>query len=125
MSTAASPTVRLVLAPGPRDSIEEVDVTRAGVLVARYSNVRGQLERFTFDGRAWTGSRLPLNDTGAVGIVSADVDEDVAYATYTDFLQPTTLYSTNVATQKGDADQGDAGEVRCEPVYDGSVRGHF
>ncbi len=98
--TAAAPTVRLVLAPGARDSIEEVDVTRAGVLVARYSNVRGQLERFTFDGREWKGARLPLPDTGAVGIVSADVDEDVAYSTYTDFLQPTTLYSTNVATQK-------------------------
>ena len=99
-ATNARPTVRLVLAPGPRDSIEEVAVTRAGVLVAKYSNVRGQLVRYTFDGRQWAGVRLPLNDTGAVGIASADVDEDVAYATYTDFLQPTTLYSTNVATQK-------------------------
>ncbi len=95
-----SPTVRLVLAPGPRDLIEEVGVTRAGVLVARYSNVRGQLERFTFDGKQWSGSRLPLNDTGSVGIVSADNDEDVAYTTYTDFPQPATLYSTNVSTQK-------------------------
>jgi prolyl oligopeptidase len=96
----ASPTIRLVLAPGPRDAVEEVSVSRAGVLVARYSNVRGQLLRFTFDGREWASARLPLSDTGAVGIVSADVDEDAAYATYTDFLQPTTLYSTNVATQK-------------------------
>src|SRR5262249_53983117 len=45
-----SPTIRLVLAPGPRDSVEDVAVTRAGVLVAKYSNVRGQLDRFTFDG---------------------------------------------------------------------------
>jgi prolyl oligopeptidase len=98
--SSKTPTVRLVLAPGPRDSIEEVSVTRAGVLVVRYSNVRGQLSRFTFDGKQWTSARLPLADTGAVGIASADVDEDVAYATYTDFLQPTTLYSTNVATEK-------------------------
>jgi prolyl oligopeptidase len=95
-----SPTVRLVLAPGPRDSVEEVGITRSGVLVARYSNVRGQLERFTFDGRQWSSSRLPLNDTGSVGIVTSDVDEDVAHVTYTDFLQPTTLYTTNVSTQK-------------------------
>jgi len=97
---SATPNVRLVLAPGPRDSIEEVAVTRAGVLVARYSNVRGQLERYTFDGRQWVSTRLPLNDSGAVSIVSADVNEDIAYATYTDFLQPTTLYTTNVVTQK-------------------------
>ncbi|HEV7715946.1 MAG TPA: prolyl oligopeptidase family serine peptidase, partial [Steroidobacteraceae bacterium] len=98
--TSANPPVRLVLAPGPRDSVEEVAVTRGGVLVAKYSNVRGQLVRYTFDGKKWEAARLPLNDTGAVGIASADVDEDMAYATYTDFLQPTTLYSTNVATQK-------------------------
>ncbi len=42
-----------VLAPGPRDSIEEVAVSRAGVLVAKYSNVRGQLVRYTFDGKQW------------------------------------------------------------------------
>jgi prolyl oligopeptidase len=98
--TERNPRIRLVMAPGPRDSIEEVAVTRAGVLVAKYSNVRGQLIRCTFDGKQWTGSRLPLNDTGAVGIASASVDEDVAYVTYTDFLQPATLYSTNVVAQK-------------------------
>jgi len=98
--TKPRPTVRLVVAPGPRDSVEEVSVTKAGVLVARYSNVRGQLERFTFEGTAWTGARLPLKDSGAVSIVTSDNDDDVAYSTYTDFLQPTTLYSTNVATQK-------------------------
>jgi prolyl oligopeptidase len=43
---------------------------------------------------------LPLADTGAVGIATANVNEDVAYATYTDFLQPTTLYSTNVEAEK-------------------------
>ncbi|MEJ1962892.1 MAG: hypothetical protein WDO56_15635 [Gammaproteobacteria bacterium] len=68
--TSQVPTLRLVLAPGPRDSIEEVAVTRAGVLVARYSNVRGQLLRYTFDGRQWASSRLPLSDTGAVGIAT-------------------------------------------------------
>jgi len=95
-----APSLRLVLAPGPRDSIEEVSVTRAGVLVAQYSNVRGQLRRFTFDGKEWKASRLPLPDTGSVGIATANVDEDVAYATYTDFLQPTTLYSTDVVGEK-------------------------
>jgi prolyl oligopeptidase len=99
-ATKPSPPIRLVLAPGPRDSVEEVGVTKAGVLVARYSNVRGQLERFTFDGTKWASTRLPLKDTGAVSIVSSDADEDIAYSTYTDFLQPTTLYSTNVVTQK-------------------------
>jgi len=96
-TSSATPTLRLVLAPGPRDSIEEVAATRSGLLVASYSNVRGQLLRCSFDGKAWASSRLPLNDNGAVGIASADADEDVAYATYTDFLQPTTLYAVNTA----------------------------
>jgi prolyl oligopeptidase len=95
-----TPSLRLVLAPGPRDSIEQVSISRAGVLVALYSNVRGQLQRFNFDGKQWKSTRLPLPDTGSVGIATANVDETVAYATYADFLQPTTLYSTDVEAGK-------------------------
>ncbi len=81
--------------------IEEVAVSRARACWWRSTRTcAGSSCAITFDGKQWAGSRLPLNDTGAVGIATADVDEDVAYATYTDFLQPTTLYSTNVATQK-------------------------
>ncbi len=114
---SATPNVRLVLAPGPRDSIEEVAVTRAGVLVARYSNVRGQLERYTFDGRQWVSTRLPLNDSGAVSIVSADVNEDIAYATYTRLPAAHHALHHERRNAEGHAHQGNACEVRRDSKY--------
>jgi prolyl oligopeptidase len=98
--TKATPTVRLLFAPGARDSIEDVTITREAVLVVRYANVRGQLHQYVFDGKQWSSRQLPLASTGAVSIVSADVDENIAYATYTDFLQPTTLYRVDTAKQQ-------------------------
>jgi prolyl oligopeptidase len=95
---AAAPRVRLIFAPGPRESIDDVALTRAGLLIASYKEVRGRLFRASYKGGRWTKTRLPIPDTGTVGIVTADERADVAFVTYQDFLQPTTLYRVAVNT---------------------------
>jgi prolyl oligopeptidase len=96
--TDAQPAIRTVLVPGPRDSIEQVAVTRGGVLVALYSNVKGRLLRLQFDGKAWTATNIALPANGSVGIATANERSDTAFATYEDFLTPTTLYRVAVPT---------------------------
>jgi prolyl oligopeptidase len=96
--TDAQPSIRTVLVPGPRDSIEQVAVTRSGVLAALYSNVKGRLLRLQFDGRAWTSTGIALPANGTVGIATADERSDTAFATYEDFLTPATLYQIAVPT---------------------------
>jgi prolyl oligopeptidase len=96
--TAAQPLIRTLLIPGPRDSIEQVAVTRSGVLVALYSNVKGRLLRLQFDGKSWAATAMALPTSGAVGIATADEHDDTAFVTYEDFLQPATLYRVAVPT---------------------------
>jgi prolyl oligopeptidase len=95
--TSATPAIRKVVVPGPRDSIEQVAVTNSGVLVALYSNVKGRLLRLQFDGNTWTSTDIALPANGAVGIATADERSDTAFVTYEDFLQPATLYRVAVA----------------------------
>ena len=114
MATSAAPPVTLVWGPGPRDSIEQVAITRDAVLVAAYQNVRGKLLRFTFDGRAWLQSDVPLPENGAVSLAGADVHESIAFAVFEDFLQPDTLYRID--------QRGMANAVRALPAqFDASA----
>ncbi|MGQ0836728.1 MAG: prolyl oligopeptidase family serine peptidase [Gammaproteobacteria bacterium] len=100
---AAAPAVRLILEPGPRDSIEDVEVTGAGVLAATYSNVRGGVLRFSLAHGRWKSERLPLPDTGAVTLENADPTAATAYVTYEDFLQPDTLFEVDVPANRAAA----------------------
>jgi prolyl oligopeptidase len=95
----ARPSIRTVLVPGPRDSIEQVAVARSGVLAAVYSNVKGRLLRLQFDGSAWTATDIALPANGSVGIATADEHSDTAFVTYEDFLTPATLYQVAVPTR--------------------------
>jgi prolyl oligopeptidase len=97
-ATSAQPLIRTLLIPGARDSIEQVAVTGSGVLVAQYSNVKGRLLRLQFDGSSWTATDIALPTSGSVGIATADEDDDTAFVTYEDFLQPATLYRVAVAS---------------------------
>ena len=84
--------------PGLRDSIEQVAVTRSGVLVALYSNVKGRLLRLQFDEQDMDRNQHALPANGSVGIATANENSDTAFATYEDFLTPATLYRVAVAT---------------------------
>lgn len=98
--TKQVPTIRSIMTPGARDSIESVRSSSVGVIVECYANVRGQLRRFSFDKGEWTGTQIPLPDNGAVSLETSEPSSAVAFATYQNFLQPTTLYSVDIAAGK-------------------------
>ncbi len=87
------PAVTVLHAPGARQSIESVAITRDAILVAGYDNVRGRLLRFSFDGRAWVDSSIALPETGSVSFAGASPREETAFAVYEDYLTPDTLYA--------------------------------
>ncbi|MGE0828350.1 MAG: prolyl oligopeptidase family protein [Hyphomonadaceae bacterium] len=103
------PSASLLYAPGARDSIEEVTATRDAILVAGYENVRGRILRFAFDGRAWMESQIALPPNGAVGFAGAASSESQAFALFTNYLTPDTLYSLNART-------GAAAPIRALPA---------
>ena len=94
---ARSATV--LFAPGPRESIEQVAISKSRVLVAAYENVKGRALVFARgkDGK-WSRSMLNLPDKAAVGLVDADDNSDDAFIQVESFLDPSTLYLANAAT---------------------------
>ena len=90
---ATTPRAQALFAPGPRQSIEGVAITRDAVLVAGFENVRGRLLRITQENGAWRQTTLDLPTTGSVGFAGSSPTESAAFATYEDFITPTTLYA--------------------------------
>ena len=89
----------VLFAPGPRESIEQVAISKSRVLVAAYENVKGRALVFARgkDGK-WSRSALSLPDKAAVGLVDADDNSDDAFIQVESFLDPSTLYLANAAT---------------------------
>ena len=92
----ASATV--LMAPGPRESIEQVMVSKSRVLVAAYENVKGRGVVFSrgADGK-WTRQALALPDKAAVDLVDADDATDRAFVQVQSYLEPPTLYLADLA----------------------------
>jgi prolyl oligopeptidase len=81
------PTV--VFAPTPRQSVEQVEGTRTGLIVTTLDNVRGRASVFTRarDGR-WTATPIALPDNTAVQVAGASEHSSTAYLSVAGFLQP-------------------------------------
>ncbi len=105
---AAAPHVSLLVAPGPRQSIEQVAISKDRVIVALYDNVRGRLVTFGFEDGAWRGRDLATPANSSVGVAAAsDVDNEV-YFNIEGFLDPSTLW-------QADAGGGEARIVKSLP----------
>jgi prolyl oligopeptidase len=92
-ATSATPKVKLLYGPGPRESIEGVAVTRDAVLVAGTQNVRGRILRYAWDGRTWVESQIAMPPNGSIGFAGTSSSESTAFAVFRDFLSPDTLYA--------------------------------
>jgi prolyl oligopeptidase len=94
---------RLVYAPGPRETIEGVAVTRTRLLVAIYRNVRGNAAAFRFAGGEWRSTALRLPDNVSVQIVAANDRDDTAFIDVAGYLQPNTLYLADLAASTAES----------------------
>jgi prolyl oligopeptidase len=105
----------LVLAPGPRDSIETVAATRSKLIVVVNQNVKGRAFVYTpvADG-GWTSAKLDLPDNVAIGVAATDAHSDRAFLGVTGFLTPSTLWLAN-------ADDGRLDKIKAiSPKFDAS-----
>lgn len=96
-ATRPAPTIEVIFTPNDRQSIEDVEATRDGLLVAGFDNVRGRLQRFTLRSGSWRGEQIALPPTGVVTLPGMSTSESRAFAVFEDFLTPPTLYALNGA----------------------------
>ncbi|HEY1751651.1 MAG TPA: prolyl oligopeptidase family serine peptidase [Caulobacteraceae bacterium] len=99
----------LLFSPGPRQSVEQVAVTKHRVVAAIYDNVRGSLVAFAPDGGRWSASRIPVEPNSSVNLISSsEANEDVYYAVQ-GFLSPTHVWRVDVAS-------GERADLKDDPA---------
>ncbi|HTR79820.1 MAG TPA: prolyl oligopeptidase family serine peptidase [Gemmatimonadaceae bacterium] len=89
----------LIVAPGPRESINEVATTRDALVVTQLDNVRGRAVVYTARSGAWTRTPLPMPDNLAIDIVDADLHSTTALLSVTGFLTPSAVWSVNAQSR--------------------------
>ncbi len=99
---------QLVTQPGPRETINSVTATRDYLLLNILNNVRGELRRYRHQGGRWTFDKVPAPDLGTVGVVATSAYSNRYFFTFTNFIQPTTLFAT--------AENGSVAEVKRLPA---------
>ena len=82
----------LIYKPGPRESIVSVGNTKDFLLINRLDNVRGELYKYTLNNNEWSGERINAPDYGTIEVISTSDFSDRFFFTYTNFLNPSTLY---------------------------------
>ncbi len=82
----------LIYKPGPRESITSVGNTKDFLLIGRLNNVRSELYKYVLNKDKWTGEKINAPDYGTIGVVSTSDFTDRFFFTYTNFLNPSTLY---------------------------------
>ncbi|MBS0374863.1 MAG: S9 family peptidase [Proteobacteria bacterium] len=89
----------LVFAPGPRESLGDVEATRSRLVITSFANVRGRAAVYspTANG-GWRARPLALPDMASIDVVSADLGSDTAFLAVRGFLAPTTLWQLDAAS---------------------------
>ncbi len=99
---------QLVMQPGPRETINNVSTTRDYLLLNILTNVRGELRRYRYQNGRWSFDKVPAPDLGTVGVAATSAYSNRYFFTFTNFIQPTTLYVT--------AEDGSVAEVKRLPA---------
>ncbi|MFZ5668347.1 MAG: prolyl oligopeptidase family serine peptidase [Pseudomonadota bacterium] len=94
---------REIFVPGPRQSVDEVEVTENRVLASIYDNVRGKVVAFTNRGEwGWAPVELPGLDNASVHLGSVADAGDLIFYSVEGFIAPTTLKLADATTGKAD-----------------------
>ena len=86
------PAPMLVVAPGSRESIEDVVTTRTRLVATIYRNVQGSAVSYRREGGGWIASPIALPERASVHIVAASDRDDRAFADVAEFLTPNALW---------------------------------
>jgi len=82
----------LIVAPGPREAIEDAAATRDRLLVTIYRNVQGAVASYHFDNGIWHASDINLPKNTSVHIATSSKEEDCAFIDVAGFLDPNALW---------------------------------
>jgi len=88
-----------IVEPGPREAIEDVDVTKDRLLVGMMRNVTGQVRSYARDaGGRWTSVTMALPANLSTGIASTDRRSNRALVGVEGYLTPSSIWLADAGT---------------------------
>jgi prolyl oligopeptidase len=100
---------QLIMPPGPKQTIDAVNVTRDRVIVQLLDEVKGAIEIFARKNGKWVATRLDLPKGSSLVVRAAQKSGALVFVTSESFLQPTTLWWADAAT-------GEIGQIAVLPA---------
>jgi prolyl oligopeptidase len=94
----AAASARLIFAPNPRQSVEQVAITAHRVVAAIYDNVRARIFSFEDHGGQWRSASLPVAENASASLVTASDLDDTLFVSVESFLEPTRLFQADAAS---------------------------
>jgi len=89
----------LVYAPGPRESLNGLSITRNAVVMTRLDNVRGRAYVYTpASPSGWVESKLDLPDNLSIGSGGGDIHSNTAFLSVAGFLTPSSVMMVDAQT---------------------------
>jgi prolyl oligopeptidase len=82
----------LIWAPGPREALDDVAVTRDRLLVGTLDNVQARVLVFSASGDGWKSAPMALPENVSVEFATADRTSNRAFLNVSGFLSPTALW---------------------------------
>lgn len=90
---------QLIVRPDERSSIAGTNTTQNVLLVNMLNNVKGELYKYTFDGK-WNKEKIDAPEFGNITLGSSDDNSDTYFFYFQNFLEPSTLYKGDATTGK-------------------------
>lgn len=94
---AGKKNYQLVVAPDERSSITGISTTKNVLLINMLNNVKSELYKYTFNGE-WKNEKINAPEFGNISFGASDSESDNYYFYFTNFLEPSTLYSGDAKT---------------------------
>ncbi len=87
--------ITLIFTPDEFTSVNEVSSTKNKILVTILTNVKSELNSYTFENDKWVIEKVNAPDVGTISIVTTDHFSDEYYFNFQNFLTPPSLYFAN------------------------------
>ena len=84
--------VKLIYTPDAKSSIDGVVITKNELIVTTLQNVQNVLLTATFENSKWHVYRVDTKEFGRIAIVDANENQSGYFYTFSNFIQPPTLY---------------------------------
>jgi prolyl oligopeptidase len=106
---AGKKNFELIVEPDERSSVTEISTTKNILLVNMLNNVKSELYKYTWK-NGWKKEKIQAPEFGNITLGSTDENSDKFFFYFTNFLEPSTLYS-------GDAATGEIKKIKSLPSF--------